>query len=424
MKFTVFFSWASDLPNATNRTLIQNALTDSIKAINKNENVQLEVCLDRDTAGVPGSPPIADTIFDKILNSNLFVCDVSIINPEQVGRKTPNPNVLIELGFAVRHLSWDDIVCVCNTEYGAVEELPFDLRHRRIVKYGAKNNEKKQEAKTYLTRILTEILTTRIKLHERFSNIVDINFYDIQSSSNLGKLIKATGKFKEPISREAFVRTATLESIGVERPEKRSALERMSFRNFSKQDSWKDYLADLISDREKLETSPGKAIVKAFGHFENPQYFESMVDFISKNDCTIPIRVCVSGVGSKTIKQVRVELHWNNADHVEIYNEDSLPKKPSKNLMPHLLENNSRSNCLVERFTERTVVSYQFDAIHPGQTVVADEDFFVCSTSSKVCSIEVRIYSDNNQPVVIPMEITFIIEKREMGQLEVANFDE
>ena len=121
MKFTVFFSWASDLPNATNRTLIQNALTDSIKAINKDENVQLEVCLDRDTAGVPGSPPIADTIFDKILNSNLFVCDVSIINQEQEGRKTPNPNVLIELGFAVRHLSWDDIVCVCNTEYGAVE---------------------------------------------------------------------------------------------------------------------------------------------------------------------------------------------------------------------------------------------------------------------------------------------------------------
>ncbi|MCJ7675892.1 MAG: nucleotide-binding protein, partial [Sedimentisphaerales bacterium] len=99
-KYKVFYSWESDLPNATNRNLIERALEDAAKAIRADESIKIEPVIDRDTAGVPGSPDIANTIFGKIEQSQVFACDVSIINKGEKSRKAPNPNVLIELGYA------------------------------------------------------------------------------------------------------------------------------------------------------------------------------------------------------------------------------------------------------------------------------------------------------------------------------------
>jgi len=47
-------------------------------------------------------------------------------------RGCPNPNVLIELGYAAKALGWDRLILVLNTAYGPPDELPFDLKHRRF----------------------------------------------------------------------------------------------------------------------------------------------------------------------------------------------------------------------------------------------------------------------------------------------------
>ena len=102
----------------------------------------IEPALDRDTAGLAGSPAISDSIFAKIALSDVFIADVTIVNPRTKGRLTPNPNVLVELGFAASILGWDRILLVQNTAFGLPEKLPFDLRGRRIVGYDAKLGEK------------------------------------------------------------------------------------------------------------------------------------------------------------------------------------------------------------------------------------------------------------------------------------------
>jgi hypothetical protein len=130
----VFYSWQSDLPNATNRGLIGKALEDAAKSIREDGSIAIEPVIDRDTAGVPGSPDIASTILDKIERADVFVCDISIINLG-AGRPTPNPNVLIELGYALKVLGPDRIVMVLNSAYGSPELLPFDLRMRRVIPY-------------------------------------------------------------------------------------------------------------------------------------------------------------------------------------------------------------------------------------------------------------------------------------------------
>ncbi len=47
----------------------------------------------------------------------------------------PNPNVLIELGYAIKAMGHERIILVFNKSFGKVEELPFDLRTRRVLVY-------------------------------------------------------------------------------------------------------------------------------------------------------------------------------------------------------------------------------------------------------------------------------------------------
>lgn len=131
----IFYCWQSDLPGATNRSLLQAALEIAINELRK-EDLTLEAVLDRDTAGVAGAPEIASTIFSKIQNCEVFVADVSIINAAAEGaRPTPNPNVLVELGYALGTIGSGRVILLMNKHFGLSEKLPFDLRMRRTVQY-------------------------------------------------------------------------------------------------------------------------------------------------------------------------------------------------------------------------------------------------------------------------------------------------
>ncbi|TEB43747.1 hypothetical protein D0809_12675 [Flavobacterium circumlabens] len=150
---TIFYSWQSDLPNATNRTLIQQCLKDAVSEIN-DPNLEINIRVDQDTQGLSGSPDITQSIFEKIDNSEIFVCDISIINNDSEKRKTPNPNVLIELGYAAKTIDWDNVICIYNTAFGEIDDLPFDIKQRRILTYNLSQGEDKSSTRSSLKKNL------------------------------------------------------------------------------------------------------------------------------------------------------------------------------------------------------------------------------------------------------------------------------
>lgn len=159
MKRTVFYIWQSDLLNSTNRGFIQRALEDAAKSIKTDDTLDIEPIIDRDTAGVPGSPEIAKTIFEKISDADVVVADVSIINTQHAGRPSPNPNVLVEVGFALNAIGHDRIILAFNTAFGKVEDLPFDLRPRRVITYHMPEvAEDRSTERKKLQRMLEEAL--------------------------------------------------------------------------------------------------------------------------------------------------------------------------------------------------------------------------------------------------------------------------
>lgn len=131
MPSNVFYSWQSDLANSVNRGLIRKALDDAILKINHDLDIDEPIRIDQDTQGVSGSPPIAETILKKIDECAVFIPDVSFVSGADETRQSPNPNVMIEYGYAVKSRGDERIVPVFNTAFGDWRELPFDMRHKR-----------------------------------------------------------------------------------------------------------------------------------------------------------------------------------------------------------------------------------------------------------------------------------------------------
>lgn len=133
--FTVFYSWQSDTPGRDNRNFIEASLRIAIDSVQKNGNIEQSPRLDKDTQDVPGLPDIAHTILEKIRSCDVFVADISYISRTKegtdAGKLVPNPNVMIELGYALSELGWERIILVLNAASGPPDRLPFDLRNRR-----------------------------------------------------------------------------------------------------------------------------------------------------------------------------------------------------------------------------------------------------------------------------------------------------
>jgi len=155
MDCTIFYSWQSDLPNKTNRSFIEKCIRKAIKDCSEKISSGLVLDFDSDTRGKTGSPNITQTIIDKISKSDIFICDISIINQDYTGRKCPNPNVLFELGYAVKLLGWDRIICIFNNSTGDIAELPFDINHHRMLQY---NPSTEDIAKIISNQILHAII--------------------------------------------------------------------------------------------------------------------------------------------------------------------------------------------------------------------------------------------------------------------------
>ena len=129
---TIFYSWLSDTPNKTNRNFIRAALEAAIRTIGKDLGPDDSLRIDQDTADVPGTPEIANTILRKIENAYIFLADLTMIARTNGEKQVPNPNVMIELGYAMRCMGTDRIITVMNEHYGPVKDgVPFDLAHRR-----------------------------------------------------------------------------------------------------------------------------------------------------------------------------------------------------------------------------------------------------------------------------------------------------
>ncbi|HYV09641.1 MAG TPA: hypothetical protein VE980_01930 [Pyrinomonadaceae bacterium] len=154
MEFKVFWSWQDDLPKVFNKHFIGDCLSNAVKQLNKQRHSLVIPVVDRDTKHETGAPNIVSTVFSKINDCQVFVADVSIVNRGE-RRSFPNPNVLIELGYAWNRIGVNNILLVINEAHGEIKEMPFDIAQNRTIPYSLTEDfEESKRDKTI--KLLTE----------------------------------------------------------------------------------------------------------------------------------------------------------------------------------------------------------------------------------------------------------------------------
>jgi hypothetical protein len=164
----VFYSWQSDLPDETNRSAIRSALKSACLELESElAKEKLRLGPDEATRGESGSVNIPLTILKKIGQADIFIADITTINATStVGRRTPNPNVVFELGYACAALGWERIILLFNEAHGALPaDVPFDFDRHRISRFSltvqdaANNgNDKATKQKSPLQKLLVTAL--------------------------------------------------------------------------------------------------------------------------------------------------------------------------------------------------------------------------------------------------------------------------
>lgn len=157
-QITIFYSWQSDLPGNDTRNIIQDSIKDAVRLLR--DTVDIEA--DRDTKGEFGSPDIAQTIFSKIDDCDIFIADVSAVcqyetvdkNGNKKIKYMPNPNVMLELGYATHVVGWDRVICILNSDYGPPENMPFDIASRRLTPFSLKDGKSKGEVRQYIKSVI------------------------------------------------------------------------------------------------------------------------------------------------------------------------------------------------------------------------------------------------------------------------------
>lgn len=188
-KFKIFYSWQSDLPSDRTRNFIRKCIDEAIELAEESETIEAE--RDEATKGITGSPNIVTTLFSKIDECELFVADLSLCytENEKKEKKSPNPNVLLELGYAVKTLGWERVICLCNTDYG--DEYPFDVAHNRITTYSLEGKNKREVARDIAKIIFINIRDIR-KLKPRTKLGIAhhiVGTYDYESRTVVDKLV-------------------------------------------------------------------------------------------------------------------------------------------------------------------------------------------------------------------------------------------
>lgn len=143
----IFYSWQSDLPTPSHRDLIRNALDRAIAAVSEDLGLEEAERPQRDeaTTGVAGMVDIAATILSKIGMCSALVADITPVCIAPNGKHLPNANVIFELGYAYAKPGQSAIIAVMNAASYQPEDLPFDLRGKRVMTYSLAENATQNE---------------------------------------------------------------------------------------------------------------------------------------------------------------------------------------------------------------------------------------------------------------------------------------
>lgn len=194
MAYKVFFAFQMDIEEKYGKSFIHRSLENAIQKFKTNG---VDVILDYGFKGTSGTPLLIDEMLRKSLNSDMVIVDWTFTsskiwhNPEIIEedddsiileiskgdlKPSPNPNVLLETGYAWAKKGTYRTLAVMNTAFGNPNELPVDIKGFRypvLYSLDENNYSNRKEVRNELTDDLYKAIGFAIKseanyLQEKF----------------------------------------------------------------------------------------------------------------------------------------------------------------------------------------------------------------------------------------------------------------
>ncbi|HGS5804003.1 TPA: hypothetical protein ACMD0U_000257 [Vibrio parahaemolyticus] len=210
----VFYSWQSDTEAKFNRHFQLDCLKAAVKQINRELELDEPLREDHDTKGETGSPDIASTILNKIENCEVFLADITFVCHSERERALSNPNVLIELGYAMHAIGSGRIINIMNTAFGKPEgNIPFDLAHKRwpiTYSLSSDNYSEKSQIKRDLVALLVQAIKPYAK-QQKVTKPVFVN--NAEKIRHIEEIRKQLGSYIQNINTQGLRRKVNIRDI-------------------------------------------------------------------------------------------------------------------------------------------------------------------------------------------------------------------
>ncbi len=130
MTYKAFYSWQSDKKDVSKK--IETALNNKFKEMG-NKGIYIELV--KATDGISGSRVLEEVILENIKRCDFFIADLTPVTRhitcDGKTKLVPNPNCMLEFGYALRHFNPECVIAYMQLEDDDNHyELPFDLNHR------------------------------------------------------------------------------------------------------------------------------------------------------------------------------------------------------------------------------------------------------------------------------------------------------
>ncbi|MDN7607896.1 hypothetical protein QZM28_14530 [Burkholderia multivorans] len=353
MSETVFWSWQSDLPAATTKDFIKDALAQALEQVS--EELQLEMAdrleLDHDTKGEPGLVEIVSTIFRKIEDCQIFVADITPIaeiKTDTVTKKIPNPNVMLELGYAIREAGPQRVITVANLAFGGKpEELPFDLRHRRGAITYRLDSEKDpaiEKVRKGLVKQLAAALTTNLRARREDQLIRNpmpaLSVSATEDSSKVLVVQQEVHLNDVPSLAEVMAKTPLRTKAQQRDPE--SPFELLRSQSFGMFPGGR--VKPFSAWTEEELDGYNKRVQWYYDSYET--YLEQLKEYRLLRQRAVSIQLAVANLGTRPATDVWAKITF--PDGVLVYEDDDLPKPPDKPAPPPLAPHGFVSSTILQ----------------------------------------------------------------------------
>jgi len=406
----IFYSWQSDIEGKINRYFIHDAIKNAVK--NLNDTGTFNIIIDQATRDEPGTPDIPNTILKKIDECSLFIADITFINEEGAKRRTPNPNVLLELGYAIKKLGFEKIITILNCEYGKCEELPFDLRHRRPLQYQYNSNMEKAAT----LKILSKEIENAILLIDKKTisdRKIDFIIYDKDDGKPIGANCTINGTFHKRITEDDFIRGMDFNELRKYKGEKTLT-------------GWQEYLFKQVKEHEEMKmaykATKGMAITSAFAfvdQYETKNYYDKYMATALIRTNAIRLDFLTKNNNEQSIKNVKIVLKTKKNDGVR--RKSDFPDYPSSSILTamtvRLTEVVKQCVFTKKEYGEYDIFEYEKDNLYATEEYILEEPLYLVCEEGLI-EIEYTIYSDNLAPINGTLTIEVKMEAKALTPME------